>query len=62
MLTKFKVDFFAEFSKTMQNIGWKYEKVENWKRFSGTVSKVETKNYIFYLDEKQRTHNFGNED
>ena len=53
MLTKFKSDSFVAFSKTIQNIGWNYEKVESWRR-SGTVSRVETEKYIFYLDEEQR--------
>lgn len=53
MLTKFKSDYFSDFSNTIQNIGWKYEKVESWRR-SGSVSRVETSDYIFYLSEDNR--------
>ena len=55
LLTKFKSDNFTTFSKIIENIGWKYEKVESWKKTSGSVSRVETENYIFFLDEQKRT-------
>ena len=53
MLTKFKMDFFSDIPKTIKNMGWKYEKVESWKR-SCSISIVETENYIINLDEDKR--------
>ena len=55
MLTKFKIDAFSEIPKTIKNMGWKYEKVQNWKR-SGSISKIETENYIINLDEEKRVN------
>lgn len=54
MLTKFKCNSFSEFPKTIQNIGSKYEKVVSFTRKSGSVSRVETENYIIYLNEDNR--------
>ena len=54
MLTKFKCNSFSEFPKTIQNIGLKYEKVISFSRKSGSVSRVETENYIVYLNEDNR--------
>ena len=54
MLTKFKCDSFSPFSKTMENLGWNYERVVGISKKSGTVSKVETENCIVFLDEEKR--------
>ena len=54
MLTKFKCDEFSPFPKTIQNLGWKYEKVVAICKKSGTVTRVDTENHIIFLDEEKR--------
>jgi hypothetical protein len=54
MLTKFKCESFSVFPKTIENLGWKYERVVAISKKSGSVTRVETENHIVFLDEEKR--------
>ena len=54
MLTKFKCESFSEIPKLIKNLGWKYERVVEMTKKSGSITRVETENYIVFLDETRR--------